>query len=92
MLNQLVESGQWLAFKGRPYGRSVPPQGKAPEAIFITSADTRPHCPRPSVVINERSEEEYLVGIDVISVLTEGEVFVCSNEEDSIPVSRMRRS
>ena len=87
VLNQLVESGQWLAFKGRPYGRSVPPQGKAPEAIFVTSADTRPLCPRPSIVINQRPEE-YLAGIDVISVLTEGAVFVCSNQEDSIPVSR----
>ena len=87
VLSQLVASGQWQAFRGRPYGRSVPPKGKAAEAIFITSADTRPHCPKPPVVINDRSEE-YLAGIDVVSVLTDGHVFVCSNEEDTIPLSR----
>ena len=85
VLRRLVDSGQWLAFRGRPYGRSVPPEEKAPDAIFITSADTRPHCPRPSIVINERSEE-YLAGIDAVSVLTEGQVFVCTNEEDSVPL------
>ena len=87
VLNQLVDSGQWLAFKGRPYGSSVPPRGGAADAIFITSADTRPHCPRPHVVINDRPEE-YLAGIDVVSILTDGHVFVCSNDEDAIPQSR----
>ena len=29
--NQLVASGQWPAFRGRPYGRSVPPKGKQPK-------------------------------------------------------------
>ncbi len=85
VVTQLIDSGQWTALRTRPYGK-VPSPGTTPEAVFVTSADTRPHCPDPSLFINEQSEA-YLAGIDVVSRLTEGKVYVCSNGGSSLPAS-----
>ena len=86
VIEQLVDSGHWLAIRSRPYGKVVAPADTPPEAIFVTAADTRPHCPNPALVIGE-SPEEYLAGIEVLSVLTPGTVFVCSNHGDDVPLS-----
>jgi Na+-transporting NADH:ubiquinone oxidoreductase subunit A len=85
VVDNLVDSGQWTALRTRPYGK-VPAIDSAPDAIFITAADTRPHCPDPSLFINEQADA-YLAGIDVMSQLTTGKVFVCGNGGSTLPVS-----
>lgn len=85
VIDNLVNSGQWTAFRTRPYSK-VPAPDTIPDAIFVTAADTRPLCADPSLVINEQAEA-YLAGIDVLSRLTEGHVFVCSNAGSALPVS-----
>jgi Na+-transporting NADH:ubiquinone oxidoreductase subunit A len=40
--------------------------------------DTSPLAADPLVVINEQSEA-FVAGLDILSVLTEGKVYVCKN-------------
>ncbi len=86
VVENLVASGQWTAIRTRPYSKVPAPSAAAPSAFFITAADTRPHCPDPALFINEQAEA-YLAGIDVLSRLTEGKVFVCSNAGSELPQS-----
>ena len=81
----LVDSGQWTALRTRPYSK-VPGPDTTPDAIFVTAADTRPLCGDPSLFINEQTDA-YLAGIDVLSRLTDGPVFVCTNAGSTVPVS-----
>lgn len=82
----LVASGQWTALRTRPFSKVPSPDAEAPSAVFVTAADTRPHCPDPSLYIGEQSEA-YLAGIDVLARLTEGKVYVCSNAGGDLPQS-----
>ena len=84
VVSQLVESGQWVGFRTRPFSR-VPAIDAVPEAVFVTAADTNPLAADPSVVIEEYSAD-FQTGLKVISRLTEGQVFVCTGESEvSVP-------
>lgn len=85
VVGNLVESGQWTAIRTRPYSK-VPSPDETPDAIFVTAADTRPHAPDPALWINEHGDA-YTAGIDVLSTLTEGNVYVCSMQGADLPVS-----
>ena len=85
VVRQLVDSGEWTTIRTRPYAK-VPVVDSTPHSIFVTAIDTRPHAVDPSVFINEQSEG-FLAGIDVLSRLTEGSVFVCSASDANIPAS-----
>ncbi len=71
----LLESGAWTAFRTRPFGR-VPRPEQSPHSIFVTAIDTNPLAADPSVVIEERPQD-FRAGLEVISRLTEGPVYVC---------------
>lgn len=86
VVENLVSSGQWTAIRTRPFSKVPTPDAEAPSAVFVTAADTRPHCPDPALYINEQSEA-YLAGIDVLARLTDGKVFVCSNAVSELPQS-----
>lgn len=86
VVENLVESGQWTAIRTRPYSRSPLPDAAAPDALFVTAADTRPLCADPALVISEQPEA-FLAGIDVLSRLTQGKVYVCSNAGSELPAS-----
>jgi Na+-transporting NADH:ubiquinone oxidoreductase subunit A len=81
---QLVDSGMWTALRTRPFSK-VPAVDSATQAIFVTAMDTNPLAADPEVIINEQSEA-FVAGLDLLSVLTEGKVFVCKNER-SLPRS-----
>ncbi|MCG3727475.1 Na(+)-translocating NADH-quinone reductase subunit A [Vibrio cincinnatiensis] len=72
---QLVESGLWTALRTRPFSK-VPSIDSHTHAIFVTAMDTNPLAAEPSVIINEHSEA-FIAGLDVLSALTEGKVYVC---------------
>lgn len=80
---RLYESGQWTYFKTRPYSH-VPLQGSSPNSIFVTAMDTDPLAPDANVIIAEKSEA-FAAGIDVLSNLTDGSVFVCHDPAASMP-------
>ena len=75
VVDNLVESGQWTAFRTRPFSK-VPAIDALPKAIFVNCMDTQPLAIDPEQVLAER-KEEFLAGLQVISTLTEGKVWVC---------------
>jgi Na+-transporting NADH:ubiquinone oxidoreductase subunit A len=79
----LVESGQWTAFRRRPFSK-VPPPDEVPSAIFVTAMDTRPLAPSAEVVLAGR-EEDFNRGLEALAKLTEGPVYVCKGARSSIP-------
>ena len=49
---QLIKSGEWTAFRTRPYSRS-PEVGSRPQAIFVTAMDTNPLAYDPMLLIQQ---------------------------------------
>jgi Na+-transporting NADH:ubiquinone oxidoreductase subunit A len=81
---QLVDSGMWTAFRTRPFSK-VPAIDSATKAIFVTATDTNPLAADPQLIINEQSDA-FVAGLDILSVLTEGKVYVCKQGK-SLPRS-----
>lgn len=70
----LVNSGMWTAFRTRPFSKS-PALDSKPHSIFVSVMDTNPLAADPQIIIAERSED-FTNGLQVISCLTDGKVFV----------------
>jgi len=70
----LVNSGMWTAFRTRPYSKS-PALDSKPNSIFVSVMDTNPLAADPQIIIAERNED-FANGLQVISRLTDGKVFV----------------
>ncbi len=84
VVSQLVESGQWIAFRTRPFSR-IPAPDQVPCAIFVTATDTNPLAVDPAVVLASYNSD-FQAGIRVLSRLTEGTLYVCTGEEQvSVP-------
>ena len=83
VVENLIASGQWTAIRTRPFSKVPGPQD-VPDAIFVTASDTKPLAPEPGLWINEHADE-YLAGIDLLSTLTSGTVYVCSMAEADLP-------
>lgn len=81
---QLVDSGLWTSLRTRPFSK-VPAIDSTTQAIFVTAMDTNPLAAEPAVIINEQSEA-FVAGLDVLSALTEGKVYVCK-KGNSLPRS-----
>jgi Na+-transporting NADH:ubiquinone oxidoreductase subunit A len=73
--DNLVNSGLWTAFRTRPFGK-VPAIDSVPNSIFVNAMDTNPLAACPEAVIAEDAEA-FQQGLDVLSNLTEGKVFLC---------------
>ncbi|MEZ5476268.1 MAG: Na(+)-translocating NADH-quinone reductase subunit A [Thiolinea sp.] len=78
----LQESGQWLAFRTRPYSKS-PPADAQPHSIFVNVMDTRPLAADPMVILGEDTES-FRQGLQLIAKLAP-KVFVCHAEGDEVP-------
>ena len=88
VVEQLTESGQWAAFRTRPFSKTPAPDTE-PKAIFVTAVDTNPLAAEPGMVIAENSED-FQSGLKVLTRLTEGKVYVCSGKDSGLSVSRDR--
>jgi Na+-transporting NADH:ubiquinone oxidoreductase subunit A len=89
---RMQRSGLWTAFRTRPFSR-VPPSGSSPRSIFVTAMDTRPLAPDPAVVV-VRDVEHFALGLNVLTHLTEGSVWLCTapNWTIALPgIERVRR-
>jgi len=73
---RLLRSGLWTAFRTRPFSR-VPPSDSTPHAIFVTAIDTRPLAPDPAVVV-ARDADAFASGLQVLTRLTQGSVWLCT--------------
>jgi Na+-transporting NADH:ubiquinone oxidoreductase subunit A len=81
----LIDSGLWTMIRTRPFGK-VPAIDSSPKSIFVTAMDSRPLSADPALVINEQ-KEAFTAGIDALSRLTEGAVYICSEANADIPQS-----
>lgn len=72
----LLESGQWLGFKTRPFS-VVPSPEDTPRSIFVNAMDTNPLALNPQLVINAQLAE-FNKGLSIISQLSQ-KIFVCSD-------------
>lgn len=81
--DQLVESGQWVSLRTRPFNR-VPALDQTPHSIFVTAMDTNPLSAEPELVI-EQNRDWFVAGLAVISKLTQGKTFVCTRDHSRIP-------
>ena len=80
----LIESGAWTALRARPFGKVADPQGK-PRSLFITAMDTNPLAPSVAEVLKGQ-EDDFLVGVQCLSRLTDGPTFVCKAPETQLPL------
>lgn len=71
----LLESGLWTGLRTRPFSQ-VPAADSSPRALFITAIDTRPHAPRPEVVLADRLQD-FHTGVACLAKLTAGPTYVC---------------
>jgi len=72
----LITSGLWQAFRTRPYSK-VPQSGGSPRSIFVTATDTNPLAADPSAVVSGK-EVLFETGLHVVSMLSEGPVYLCT--------------
>jgi len=85
---QLLESGLWTAMRARPFGKVADPETK-PHSIFITAIDTNPLAPPVELIISEKSDL-FKAGLEIISKLTDGKLYVCKAPGTAIPVPDIR--
>ncbi len=75
VVDTLVQSGQWSALRTRPFSK-VPAIDAVPHSLFINAMDTNPLAADPEVVARENAED-FINGVNVLSRLTQGDVFLC---------------
>jgi len=78
-VDNLVDSGLWTALRTRPFSR-VPQLDSQPAGIFVTAIDTNPLAANPRVIIAEQAQA-FEAGLQVLSYLTEGQVFLCQDDQ-----------
>ncbi|OUR74724.1 NADH:ubiquinone reductase (Na(+)-transporting) subunit A [Marinomonas sp. 42_23_T18] len=83
VVNNLVDSGLWTAFRTRPFSK-VPEIASTPSSIFVTAMDTNPLAASAEIVLAEKAEA-FADGLTVLSRLTKGKVFVCKAPDTKIP-------
>lgn len=71
----LVESGDWVALRARPFGRTAAP-GSVPKSIFVTAMNTEPFAPDADRIVEGRAGDLER-GLAALSRLTDGPVFLC---------------
>ncbi|SFM18365.1 Na(+)-translocating NADH-quinone reductase subunit A [Marinobacter zhejiangensis] len=74
VVDNLVASGLWTAFRTRPYSK-VPEIDSTPNSIFVSAMDTNPLAADPAVIIGENSAA-FEKGLTLLAKLTNGKVFV----------------
>ena len=79
----LTLSGLWTALRTRPFNK-VPVPDSAAHSIFVTAMDTNPLAADPAVVLAEQGED-FVLGLHVLTRLTEGTVYVCHEAQREVP-------
>jgi Na+-transporting NADH:ubiquinone oxidoreductase subunit A len=80
----LLSSGLWTALRTRPYSR-IPAPDSMPGALFVTAIDTSPNAADPATII-ATATEAFDSGLQVLSSLLDGSVYVCTAPGRKIPV------
>jgi Na+-transporting NADH:ubiquinone oxidoreductase subunit A len=80
--DNLHASGMWTAFRTRPFSK-IPAVDESPGALFVTAIDTNPLAADPAVVIETR-KEAFAQGLEIVSKLTDGNVYLCTAVDSGI--------
>ncbi len=83
VVSNLVTSGLWTALRTRPFSK-VPAIDSVPASVFVTAMDTNPLAADPAVVIAAKNDA-FAYGLEVVSKLTAGKVFVCHAAGVALP-------
>jgi len=86
VVENLVESGMWPAFRTRPMSK-IPKKTDLPHAIFVSIMDTNPLAADPLAVISENIEA-FNQGLSVIKHLTQGDLFVCYDGNQTLDLAK----
>ena len=78
----LQASGMWSAFRTRPFSK-IPAVDASPQALFVTATDTNPLAADPAVVIANK-KDAFAQGLEIVSKLTDGPVYVCTDVDSGI--------
>jgi Na+-transporting NADH:ubiquinone oxidoreductase subunit A len=81
---QLIQSGAWTALRTRPFGKVPPVDGQA-SAIFVNAIDSHPLSGDPAVIL-KGDETLFKHGLQVLSRLTDGPVWLCTAPNADIPM------
>ena len=79
IVNRLLESGLWTAFRTRPYSR-IPISDSIPRSIFVTAIDTQPLAGDPKVIIAKHGDA-FDIGLALLSRLTDGSLYLCTAKD-----------
>lgn len=82
--SQLLSSGMWQSIRTRPFSK-VANHNAVPNSIFVTAIDTNPLAPSIEKVL-EGSENDFKTGLELLTKLTDGKIFVCKAPDANIPV------
>lgn len=85
VVENLVESGLWTAFRTRPFSK-VPATDTAPSSIFVTAIDTNPLAANPELILADQAEA-FADGLTVLTRLTQGKVFLCKAAGAKVPTT-----
>ncbi|MGQ4276347.1 Na(+)-translocating NADH-quinone reductase subunit A [Pseudidiomarina sp. E22-M8] len=84
VVEQLNNSGQWVALRTRPFSRS-PRLDAKPAAIFVNAMDSNPLAADPAVIVAEQ-QQAFVDGLKVLSNLTEGKLYVTKAADAKIDI------
>ena len=73
-IDRMLRSGVWPMLRQRPYATIANPNDR-PKHIFVSTFDTAPLAPDYNYIIENQSEA-LIAGINVLSKLTDGNVYV----------------
>lgn len=78
----LLKSGVWPVIRQRPYSIIAEP-GEKPKSIFIPAFDSAPLAPDYDLAVHGHGKE-FQAGIDVLSKLTDGDIFLNVHAEKTL--------
>jgi len=74
VIKTLLSSGLWPLIRQKPYS-VIPDPNDIPKSIFISSFDSSPLAPYYNFILKD-NEDDFQNGIDIISRLTKGKVYL----------------
>ena len=79
---QLIASGLWASLRTRPYSKAPLP-GSTPSDIFVQAMDSNPLAANQEIIIR-KNLWAFHHGLQALSHLTNGAVYICVDEESSL--------
>jgi Na+-transporting NADH:ubiquinone oxidoreductase subunit A len=79
VINGLIEGGLFATIRQRPFSKFAH-QENVPKSIFVHATNTEPLAADADVVL-EGQEDKFQKGLDLLKILTEGDVHLCVSQD-----------